>query len=121
LVVGASAENKVLRNTNNGAGSWAEVVVVPEATFAAADIEVFMLGAMLGAIVASSLDDAVCRAYYSLDGGATWPYTCRTAMTLGSEATAYATNGQRTILAGGTLDGTSAGHVFVTGQIFEAA
>jgi hypothetical protein len=42
-------------------------------------------------------------------------------MTLGSEAVAYATNGQRTILAGGSPDGTTAGHVFVTGQIFEAA
>jgi hypothetical protein len=120
LVVGASAENKVLRSTNTG-GTFAEVVVVPEATFPAADIEVFKLGAVLGAIVASSADDAVCRAYYSLDGGATWPYTCRTAMTLGSEAVAYATNGQRTILAGGSPDGTTAGHVFVTGQIFEAA
>jgi hypothetical protein len=121
LVVGASAENKVLRNTNAGAGSWTEVVVVPAATFAASDIEIFKLGEVLGAMVASSLDDAVGRAYYSLDGGATWPYTCRTAMNLGSEAAAYATNGQRTILAGGTIDGTTAGHVYMTGQIFEAA
>lgn len=117
LVVGVSAndENRVLRSTNAGAStSWAEVSLISAAVFNGGPVLVHKLGSMLGAVLRSRHNAAVNRAFYSLDGGATWPYTMRPAFCVGSSLVASGQNGQRVMLVGGTPDGTGAGHVFAS-------
>jgi len=118
LVIGTSDENKVLRSTAAGAAAtWTEIEIVPTATFDGSQVLVHKLGSTVCAVIRNETNDSIGQAFYSFDGGATWPYTNQNWLCYGTHVEGAAENGRSAVVVGGSPDGTTAGQIFATDRV----